>query len=145
MSKRRLVITAVLAGQSQSQVASTYGVSQGWISRLMARYRDEGEAAFGSTLQQALAKLFPGFREDLGDVVGVGTGPEDPEVPDDPTQPTEDPLELLQQADDLFNEAEDALAESPPDFATYAEKNQQARDLIERAVELLDETATGSG
>ena len=46
MSKRRLVITAVLAGQSQSQVARTYGVSQGWISRLMARYRLEGEAAF---------------------------------------------------------------------------------------------------
>ncbi len=46
MSKRRLVITAVVAGQSQSEVARTYGVSQGWISRLMARYRDEGEAAF---------------------------------------------------------------------------------------------------
>jgi transposase len=46
MSKRRLVITAVLAGQSQSQVARTYGVSQGWISRLMARYRLEGQAAF---------------------------------------------------------------------------------------------------
>ena len=46
MSKRRLVITAVLAGQSQSEVARTYGVSQGWISRLMARYRDEGEKAY---------------------------------------------------------------------------------------------------
>lgn len=46
MSKRRLVITAVLAGQSQSEVARTYGVSQGWISRMMARYRDEGESAF---------------------------------------------------------------------------------------------------
>jgi transposase InsO family protein len=46
MSKRRLVITAVLTGQSQSQVARTYGVSQGWISRLMARYRLEGESAF---------------------------------------------------------------------------------------------------
>jgi len=46
MSKRRLVITAVLAGTSQSEVARTYGVSQGWISRLMTRYRDEGEAAF---------------------------------------------------------------------------------------------------
>jgi transposase InsO family protein len=46
MSKRRLVITAVLAGQSQSEVARTYGVSQGWISRLMARYRLEGAAAF---------------------------------------------------------------------------------------------------
>ena len=45
MSKRRLVITAVLAGTSQSEVARTYGVSQGWISRLMARYRDEGQSA----------------------------------------------------------------------------------------------------
>jgi transposase InsO family protein len=46
MSKRRLVIAAVESGQSQSQVAETYGVSQGWISKLMARYRLEGEAAF---------------------------------------------------------------------------------------------------
>ena len=46
MSKRRLVITAVLAGRSQSEVARAYGVSQGWISRLVARYRLEGEAAF---------------------------------------------------------------------------------------------------
>ncbi|MCW2571376.1 MAG: transposase, partial [Frankiales bacterium] len=42
---RRLVITAVLAGQSQSEVARTYGVSQGWISKLIARYHLEGEAA----------------------------------------------------------------------------------------------------
>ena len=46
MAKRRLVITAVLAGQSQSEVARTYGVSQGWISKLMGRYQLEGEAAF---------------------------------------------------------------------------------------------------
>lgn len=46
MSKRRVVITAVLAGASQSEVARTYGVSQGWISKLMARYRAEGQAAF---------------------------------------------------------------------------------------------------
>ena len=46
MSKRRLVITAVLAGSSQSEVARTYGVSQSWISRLMARYTVEGTAAF---------------------------------------------------------------------------------------------------
>lgn len=46
MSKRRLVITAVLAGQPQLELARTYSVSQGWISKLMARYRDEGEADF---------------------------------------------------------------------------------------------------
>jgi len=45
-SKRRLVITAVLAGSSQSETARTYGVSQGWISRLMTRYQAEGESAF---------------------------------------------------------------------------------------------------
>src|SRR5690348_11803294 len=45
-AKRRLVITAVLAGASQSEAARTYGVSQGWISRLMARYAVAGEAAF---------------------------------------------------------------------------------------------------
>ena len=47
MSKARLVITAVvIEGRSQSEVARTYGVSQGWISRLLTRYRLEGEAAF---------------------------------------------------------------------------------------------------
>jgi transposase InsO family protein len=47
VSKARLVITAVLVeGRSQSQVARDYGVSQGWISRLLKRYTLEGEAAF---------------------------------------------------------------------------------------------------
>ena len=47
MSKARLVITAVVVeGRSQSEVAREYGVSQGWISRLVARYRAEGAAAF---------------------------------------------------------------------------------------------------
>jgi transposase InsO family protein len=47
VSKARLVITAVVVeGRSQSAVAREYGVSQGWISRLVARYRREGEAAF---------------------------------------------------------------------------------------------------
>jgi transposase InsO family protein len=47
MSKARLVITAVVTeGRSQGEVARAYGVSQGWISRLVARHRAEGEAAF---------------------------------------------------------------------------------------------------
>ena len=47
MSKARLVITAVvLEGRSQHEVARAYGISQGWISRLVARYREEGEQAF---------------------------------------------------------------------------------------------------
>jgi transposase len=47
VSKARLVITAVLVeGRSQSEVARTYGISQSWISRIVKRYRLEGEVAF---------------------------------------------------------------------------------------------------
>jgi transposase InsO family protein len=47
MSKPRLIITAVIIeGRSQREVARTYGVNQSWVSRLVARYRAEGEAAF---------------------------------------------------------------------------------------------------
>ena len=47
MSRARLVITAVvLEGRSQAEVARSYGVSRSWVSRLVARYRAEGEAAF---------------------------------------------------------------------------------------------------
>jgi transposase InsO family protein len=47
VSKARLVITAVvLEGRTQGETARAYGVSQGWVSRLVARYRAEGEAAF---------------------------------------------------------------------------------------------------
>jgi transposase InsO family protein len=47
MSKARLIITAVvIEGRSQGEVARAYGVSQGWVSRLVTRYRAEGETAF---------------------------------------------------------------------------------------------------
>jgi|SRR5580658_6236591 transposase InsO family protein len=47
MSKARLVITAVVTeGRSQGEVARAYGVSQGWVSRLVTRYQAEGEAAY---------------------------------------------------------------------------------------------------
>lgn len=47
MSKARLVITAVvLEGRTQAEVARSYGVSKGWVSKLVARYRAEGEDAF---------------------------------------------------------------------------------------------------
>ncbi|WP_157962520.1 leucine zipper domain-containing protein, partial [Homoserinimonas sp. OAct 916] len=47
MSIARLGITAVvLEGRSQADVARSYGVSKGWVSKLVARYRIEGQAAF---------------------------------------------------------------------------------------------------
>jgi transposase len=36
----------VVEGRSQAEVARSYGVSKGWVSKLIARYRAEGEAAF---------------------------------------------------------------------------------------------------
>lgn len=47
VSKARVVITAVVVeGRSQADAARAYGVSKGWVSKLVARYRAEGEAAF---------------------------------------------------------------------------------------------------
>ena len=82
MSKARLVITAVLIeGRSQSQVARDYGVSQSWISRLIARYTLEGDAAFEprsrrshtspTRLPQATVDLIVALRTEL---TGKGLG-----------------------------------------------------------------------
>ena len=47
MSRARLVITAVVVeGRGVREVARAYNVSPGWVSRLVARFREEGEAAF---------------------------------------------------------------------------------------------------
>lgn len=47
MSKARLVITAVeIEGITQAEAARRYGVSKGWVSKLVARYRAEGDTAF---------------------------------------------------------------------------------------------------
>jgi transposase InsO family protein len=47
MSKARLVITAVvIEGRPQAEVARAYGVSKGWVSKLVTRYRTEGATAF---------------------------------------------------------------------------------------------------
>ena len=85
VSKRRLVITAVLTGQSQSEVARTYGVSQGWISRLMRRYAEDGEAAFEPRSRRpesspnattaATVALIIGLRKELTES-GLDAGPE---------------------------------------------------------------------
>ena len=85
MSKARLVITAVvIEGRSQGEVARAYGVSQGWISRLVARYRAEGEAAFEprsrrpltspAAISDATAGLIIELRKDLAGR-GLDAGP----------------------------------------------------------------------
>ena len=46
MSKAKLIITAVTIQKlSQAQTARRYGLSRSHVSRVMARYRAEGQAA----------------------------------------------------------------------------------------------------
>ena len=86
MSKARLVITAVVTeGRGQGEVARTYGVSQSWVSRLVARYRAEGEAAFEPrsrrpktsprAIADATAALITELRKDLAGQ-GLDAGPD---------------------------------------------------------------------
>jgi transposase InsO family protein len=47
VSKARLVITAIeTEGITQTEAATRYDLSKSWVSKLMARYRAEGEAAY---------------------------------------------------------------------------------------------------
>jgi transposase len=86
MSKARLVVTAVVVeGRSQGEVARAYGVSQSWISRLVARYRAEGEAAFEprsrrpktspNAIDAATVELILRLRKQLADQ-GLDAGPD---------------------------------------------------------------------
>lgn len=73
-----------MEGRSQSEVAREYGVSQAWISRLVARYRVEGEAAFTprsrrphtspTRLPQAVIDLIVALRQELSGK-GLDHGP----------------------------------------------------------------------
>lgn len=47
MSKRRAIITTVLVeGVSQAEAARRFGVSEGWVSKLLAQHRTLGDQAF---------------------------------------------------------------------------------------------------
>jgi transposase InsO family protein len=85
MSKARLVITAVITeGRTQGEAARAYGVSQGWVSRLVARYRAEGEAAFEprsrrpktspAAISPQAVELITGLRRELAGQ-GLDAGP----------------------------------------------------------------------
>jgi transposase InsO family protein len=86
VSKARLVITAVIVeGRSQQEVARAYSLSQSWVSRLVARFRREGEAAFEprsrrpsrspTAIPQATVELVCQLRRDLTSQ-GLDAGPE---------------------------------------------------------------------
>jgi len=86
MSKARLIITAVIIeGRTQAEVAATYGLSKGWVSKLIARYNAEGETAFEprsrrprtspGALDGRLVELILELRHKLT-VAGLDAGPD---------------------------------------------------------------------
>ncbi len=90
-----------------------------------------GNAAFGTSLGEALGKLFTGFEGDLGDRIGPeGTSGPEPST-QEPTART--PAELLAQADQLFADAQAGLKETG-DLGAYQAKINQAKALVEQAL-----------
>jgi transposase len=84
MSKARLVILSVVVeGRSQADTARSFGMSPSWMSKLVARYHQEGEAAFEpksrrpktspNALDAATVGLVIGLRESL-DASGLDSG-----------------------------------------------------------------------
>ena len=86
MSKARLVITAVTVEKRPvSEVARSYGVARSWVYTLLARYQEEGEAAFGPrsrrpktsprAISEAAVSLITEVRKDLAGQ-GLDAGPQ---------------------------------------------------------------------
>ena len=92
-------------------------------------------AAFGSSLSGALAKLFPGFDANIGDVVGDTPADNGDGTVTPPPTTDQTPSELLDQAETLFAQADQALDDH--DLATYQARVEEARALVQQAVEAL--------
>jgi uncharacterized membrane protein (UPF0182 family) len=114
------------------------------------------KAVIDDSIGGALHQLFPKFSGNIGDRVETdgSTAPPDDSGATPTTEPGTDtstttpPVEgspdaLLMQAQQLFDEADAALAKTPPDYATYGSKQAEARDLIAAAIKALE--ASGSG
>lgn len=102
------------------------------------------------SLSEGVARLVPGFNQNLGERINDGTVPpvDSATGGTDGTSATTTTIapqdtstltaaELLARADALFDEANSALAQNPPDFATYQAKLAQARELLRQAIALV--------
>jgi uncharacterized membrane protein (UPF0182 family) len=115
-----------------------------FVRKFLVSY--DNRVVMTDNLTEGVARLFPGFTTDLGERINDGSSaPADP-TPDassgtttTTTVPSEDtsaftPGELLIRAEQLFDEANLALAETPPNFALYQSKLAQARELLRLAI-----------
>jgi uncharacterized protein len=92
-------------------------------------------AAFGDNLSQAIANLFPSADLDIGEVAGQPEEGEGTEPP--PANSAATAEELLAQAEDAFEAADQALADQ--NLALYQEKIAEGRALAKQALDLLEQ------
>jgi len=121
------------------------GSKQVFVRRVLAWH--DGVSVIGDSLTQAINRLFPTAKIDLGETVDTGGGDPDTTDPDttdpDTTDPgtvvpgsgVTDPALLLERAQALFDEAEEALRDG--DLGAYQDKVSEAQDLIAEALVAL--------
>jgi hypothetical protein len=123
---------------------------QVFVRKFLAFY--DNRTVIADSLGAAIRTMFAGYTGDIGDRVddGIIEEPENEIATDTGGETTEsttttlpvisgssDPVELLALAEQLFAEADAALAQTPPNFAEYQQKTQRARALVAQAVALL--------
>jgi uncharacterized membrane protein (UPF0182 family) len=120
---------------------------QVFVRKMLASYNNK--VVIADDLTTAITRLFPGYAGSLGDRVSDGGAVvPDSTIPDSgnttqTTVPSSVPSssqsapELLAQAEVLFDQADAALAQTPPDFAAYQSKLSQARELIRQALQMI--------
>ncbi len=88
------------------------------------------EAAIDTTIDGALRQLFTGFNGD--------TTSGEPSTDPDPSTEGQTAAQMLTRAQELFAEADAALAGGADGLGTYAAKVEQARALVTKALAMLD-------
>jgi uncharacterized membrane protein (UPF0182 family) len=125
-----------------------------FVRKFLASYNNK--VVLADDLTSAIAKLFPGFKDNLGDRINDGSAtpaedtatssaPTDDAATTDTTLPSstggnaalDTPNALLAKAEELFAEADAALGNTPPDFSLYQQKLAEARSLISQAISLI--------
>ncbi|MEY4361403.1 MAG: hypothetical protein RL391_709 [Actinomycetota bacterium] len=118
------------------------GSKQVFVRRVLAWY--DGRSVIGDTLTDAINRLFPSATIDLGEVESDGSASdgsggsstEEPSTPTDSgTSTSTDPAVLLEEAETVFDEADQALRDG--DLGLYQEKVSEAQGLIKKALDAL--------
>lgn len=134
------------------------GSKQVFVRRVLAWY--DGRSVIGDTLSDAINRLFPKAKVDLGEVLDDGSAPVDDgagtdtgsttggstggssgsstggsTTPSTPSSGSDDPVVLLEEAESLFDEADAALRDG--DLGLYQQKVGEAQSRIKRALDLL--------